>query len=234
MLRRRVGRKFTAAVIFAVAANACIGGTVASGIASATRCTPRGSTTLETGARARVYSLPTGGHVAEVDPESVRVFGCLLATNRPMLLGRTFAWLGEGLETPSKGRITTEPIALHAPWVSYATTANGVDFGRLWVLVRNLRTGETPFAVSAELKAGIVEATPLLDGIAVTATGTAAWISTTYSPSGKPAAREVAFATSPEQVVLAEGLDIDSHSLQLHGHTVSWSQGGTQHTAQLP
>jgi hypothetical protein len=38
---------------------------------------------------------------------------------------------------------------------------------------------------------------------------------------------------STGRVVLAKGTDIDLHSLELHGSTVSWTQAGTKHHAHL-
>lgn len=197
---------------------------------SSSKCRPVGSKTLIRDAHARVFSLPVRGRDAEEGPESVRVLGCLFGPGRSFLLGTT---LPAKAGWPGAGRIDPETIAVATPWTAYSTSAMGVDFNSVRVVVRNLRAGTVSAMANAAPQLG-VEAHSTVTDIALAPDGAVAWISHGRSHGTPRLASEVAMSTPSGTTILDEGLGIDLESLQLDGNQLTWLNEGIQRSAEMP
>jgi hypothetical protein len=191
--------------------------------ASVGPCAPAGSRTLATDGRARVYSVPLGSGAG-----SVRVFGCMFATAKPVSLGTT---------SLAADAATIEPrtVALTSPWAAYSLSEQGSVFGEVYVALKNLRTGKAKRKADAGLdQLGPGKSSAVTD-IVVSAAGAVAWI-VTGSAEGPPRqAREiVAIDSTGVRRTLDAAADIDPHSLVLRRHRLSWTDGGVRHSAALP
>lgn len=214
------------AVVVAVFTTAALPSPTTASVGSS-RCQPRPSTTLVTGRLGRVYSVPLAGPARKRAPEGARVYGCLFAAGRPVLLGRTFAFLDHA-------RVETDAFALHAPRVAYAETFMGVDFNRVHLVVRDLRTGKVEQEQDAAPKTPLVESFTSVADIELTGTGAVAWSSEkTSMVDRRHPAREVAATDSSGLTVLDEGEGIDVHSLTLPRSKLSWLDGGVPRSVFL-
>jgi hypothetical protein len=197
---------------------------------SSSRCRPVGSKTIAIEPRGRVYSLPLQGPSAEQNPEGVRVFGCLLGTGHALLLGRTgFARSRD----PAKNPIDPGVAAVAAPFAAYSTRFQGVDFDRIWAIVRNLKTGKVLRGINAAPKAG-VEAEFSVTDMAINHSGAVAWISQGRSRGGGGRNSEVALSVTGQPTEVLEEGGADPESLELHGNRLTWTSEGVRHSAEIP
>ena len=232
-------RRVTAAVMtISICAAALIGSPASSSAtsgASASGCKPAGSTTLANDGKARIYSVPTplAGRPEARSLEFVRIFGCLFATGRPVLLGSTEP-TGKPPQTPTSGSLDLKAISLQAPWVGYASTYSGTDFNQVRVVVRNLRTGKVKLFRQAGPPLDEPETFSAVTDLAVGGSGSLAWIGRSSSIGGASAREVASVDSSGAFTVLDEAANIDLHSLALQGQRLSWTDGGAAHSAQLP
>jgi hypothetical protein len=139
-----------------------------------------------------------------------------------------------GSRYPARGSIDPEAAAIAAPFAAYSTRFQGVDFNRIWAIVRNLNTGEVLQAVDAAPKLGVEPESSVMD-MAVGHSGAVAWISQGRSLGGGRRNGEVALSVPgqpPE--ILEEGGGIDPESLQLHGNRLTWTSEGARHGVAMP
>lgn len=204
------------------------GGSTAAIHVSSSKCLPVGSTTLARDKHARIYSLPTRGSVAERDPESVRVLGCLFGPGHALLLGTT------AFTSRREGQIGTEAFDVETPMTAYSTRFQGVDFNRVSVVVRNLRNAEQVRELAGEPRVGVEQISSVTD-IEVTSSGSVAWISEGHSLGSGASGAEVAVAAPGQPAeVLDKGNGIAPKSLELHNNTLSWINGGSRRSAPMP
>jgi hypothetical protein len=125
-------------------------------------------------------------------------------------------------------------VAVAGRMVAYGVTAFGVDTGETNVLVRRLSDGKLLASFPATDLA-FVESFSAIGSIVVKSDGAVAWISTLSSIVRRGRATEVFEATvsasSPKR--LDSGNKIDPTSLQLHGSTLTWRDGGAVRHATL-
>ncbi|MGN6215663.1 MAG: hypothetical protein ACTHN7_01725 [Solirubrobacterales bacterium] len=197
---------------------------------SSSKCRPVGSKTIALEVHGRVYSLPLRGPSAERDPEGVRVVGCLFGTGHPLLLGRT-AFVSS--RDPAKNPIDPDVAAISAPFAAYSTRFQGVDFNRVWVVVRNLRNGEVVDIAEASPRVGVEPVSSVTD-LAVASSAAVAWISKGQSLAGGGPNSEVALSAPGQPTEILEEGDIDPTSLELHGKRLTWTSEGVQHSAEMP
>jgi hypothetical protein len=191
-------------------------------------CPPPGARTLLSDEGARVYSLPSEGPFATPGGKPVRtVYGCLPAAAGPITLGTT-------LTVPDLPTIDPRTVALSAPWVAYSLTEPGTDSTQADVALRSLATGKLGKRVGAGPYPIGPESFSKVTGIVVDEAGAFAWISTGNSIILPLRAREVAAVDSDgKRQTLDTAVDIDPHSLVLHGRRLSWTDGGTGRSAAL-
>lgn len=209
----------------------CFSGSAAAIHVSSSKCKPVGGKTIAIEARARVYALPLRGRLAEQDPEDVRVIGCLFSTGRALALG-TSRGAPRGFK-PLAGAVNPEVAAVTAPFAAYSTSVQGVDFNRIWVIVRNLITGEVLQTVSAAPKVGVEPESSATD-MAVSHSGAVAWISQGRSLGGGGRNSEVALSAPGQPTEILEEGDIDPESLALHGNRLTWTNEGVRRSAEMP
>jgi hypothetical protein len=197
-------------------------------------CGPSSGQTLAADAEARVYSvpvptpLPLAEQVSAIEPRAVKVFGCLFATERSALLGSTLF--------VAKGSPTIDPhtVALASPWVAYSLTGHSTDFNSVVLALRNLKTGKVTRRSNAGPGPLGPEQFSKVTAIGVNAAGAFAWISIGSAIGGPQNAREVGAVDSTGAVrTLDTAENIDPRSLVLHGHRLSWTDGGVPHSAVL-
>src|SRR5262249_25164393 len=125
-----------------------------------------------------------------VEPRPIKVFGCLLATKRPVLLGSTLF--------VAKGSPTIDPhtVALASPWAAYSLTGHGTDFNQVVLALRNLKTGKVTRRANADPGPLGPEQFSSVTAIGVNAAGAFAWISIGSAIGGPQNAREVAAVDS--------------------------------------
>lgn len=198
---------------------------------SSANCRPLGSKTLASDQRGRIYSRSLRGPSAEQDPEGVRVVGCLFNPSHLVMLGTTRY---VSTRYPAKETINPEVAAIAAPLAAYSTSFQGVDFNRIWVVVRNLRTNQVVDLAAASPRIGVEHVSSTTD-LAIAASATVAWISQGRSLAGGRRNSEVAFSVPGQPTtILEEGDGIGSHSLELHGSHLTWLDDGALHSAELP
>jgi hypothetical protein len=198
---------------------------------SSANCRPLDSKTLASDRRGRIYSRPLRGPNAEQDPEGARVVGCLFSPSHLMTLGTTRY---VSTQYPAKETINPEVAAIAAPFAAYSTSFQGVDFNRVWAVVRNLRTDQVINVVPASPHVGVEPVSSITD-LTVTASATVAWISQGRSLAGRRRNAEVAFSVPGQPTtILDEGDGIDPHSLELEGSTLTWIDEGTRRSASMP
>jgi hypothetical protein len=204
------------------------GGSAAAVGISSSKCLPVGSTALARDKHARIYSLPTRGTVAEQNPESVRVLGCLFGSGHALLLGTT-VFTGR-----RNSQIATEAFDVATPMAAYSIVFQGVDSRSVYVVVRNLRDGEKVSEFSGAPSVGVEQISSVTD-IEVNSSGSVAWIGQGHSlGSGANGAEVAVGAPSQPAEVLDKGNSIAPKSLELKGNTLSWIDAGTRRTAPMP
>jgi hypothetical protein len=197
-------------------------------------CEPPGSKPLAADRRGRVYSLPTRGHLHEIDQKSLRIFGCMPAIPQPHLLGfSSFLLPTNHADEALNGRIDPDAIAVSSPWTAYASTFAGVDFNRLWVVVKSLRTGEAKLTHSANPRCGVEPFSSIRD-IAVTQGAGVAWISFCRSPVGGSGREVGAIGPTGNFAVLDETDGIELESLDLEKGLIHWINASGRHSARFP
>jgi hypothetical protein len=188
--------------------------------------------TLALDKRARVYSLPLRGPLAERDPDGARLIGCLRGNEHTLRLGTTVS--GNSGWNPLKGAVNPEVAAVAAPFAAYSTSLSGIDFNRAWAIVRNLETGEVLQTADADPHGGVEQSSTVTD-MAVRHSGTVAWISQGKFVGGGRSWDQVAYS-APEQevVILDEGKAIGLRSLEIRGSRVTWLDEGGRRAAEMP
>jgi hypothetical protein len=112
----------------------------------------------------------------------------------------------------------------------------GVDGGSSGVSVKNLRTGTVTegFPAITGPSEPVPETFTFVSKIVLQQDGAVAWIGEETSVPTGLRRRQVEIADSAGFSVLDDSLGIEPKSLTLNGSTLSWSDSGETHTAQLP
>jgi hypothetical protein len=194
-------------------------------------CTPPASTTLAHDTQARVYSLPAtseGQQTSAAEPKSVNVFGCTLAAGKTVLLGSTATDL-----TGAHLMIDPHTLALSGSRVAYCLTEGGIDSNQVYVALRNLATGKLERRPNASPGPLGPESFSKVSRVVLNRAGAFAWISTGSSITGERAREVAAVDSSRKARTFDTAANIDPRSLALHGHRLSWTDGGVRHSAVL-
>jgi hypothetical protein len=156
------------------------------------------------------------------------VLGCVHGGRRAYALGRKL----QGSEMGGGG-VAEEVLA--GPMVAYekssfSTSVFSSGFSRVWVFVRDLRTGR----ILHELPTGTADrpgdvGKGRTSAIVVKADGAVAWI----NPIEAPVSWEIHAVDGSGSRVLASGAGIDPYSLRLKNSTLSWVQNGKTEFATL-
>lgn len=231
MPQGRLGQGVVLGAIFVLVLAAPAAGPAAAIHVFSANCRPLDSKTLASDSRGRIYSRPLRGPNAEQDLEGARVVGCLFNPSHLVMLGTTRY---VSTRYPAKETINPEVAAIAAPFAAYSTSFQGVDFNRVWAVVRNLRTGEVVDVAETSPGVGVEHVSSVTD-LAISASATVAWISQGRSLAGGRRNSEVAFSVSGQPTtILDEGDKIDPHSLELHGNKLTWLDEGVEHSAEMP
>ncbi len=180
--------------------------------ASAPICGPARARTLASDRRARVY---TGGDW---------VYACAAGARTRQRLG---------LHVSCLGGTRVGPFALSGEVVAYAAESCGVDTGRTSVLVRRLSTGRQLASAPALSTPLGPESYTAVSALALAGNGDAAWIAVGRAIVAGHSATAVMALDGRGEHQLDSGTAIATRSLQLHGRTVRWRDGGSWRTAQL-
>ena len=175
-------------------------------------CGPRTAKTLAASPAARVYVV---NHV---------VYGCSGRTHRRTQLGSDSICQ----------RTRVGPFALSGQLLAYGSESCGVDTGSSEVVIRRLSDGKTLASTAAMTQPLGVEAFSEVDSIVVNGAGAAAWIASGGSivQQGNRHA-EVHKLLRGSATLLDSGSAIVTHSLRLHGSTISWRDGAITKTSSL-
>ncbi|HET7445088.1 MAG TPA: hypothetical protein VFJ57_10560 [Solirubrobacterales bacterium] len=180
---------------------------------------------LASGHEVRVYSFTTDAE-PYFPPHNEEVFGCLAGVGR-------FWRLDIKPGSPIGRNFDTQSIDLHAPWVGYALDRYFIDTSTHWAMARNLRTGAL---TRCEVSGDFQWATGALPELRVKPNGVVAFTAE-EADLPHPAfgfGREVGFCDDDGLTVLDQGMEIEPHSLSLHGSRLTWSSGGEPRSALLP
>jgi hypothetical protein len=198
---------------------------------SAETCTQPGSRTLAHDAQARVYSVAApaeGPQASAAEPKPMNVYGCTLAAGKTVLLGTTAIDL-----TGAHLMIDPHTLALSGSRVAYSLTEGGTDFNQVYVALRNLANGKLERRPNASPGPLGPENFSKVTRVVLTNAGAFAWLSTGSSITGERAREVAAVDSSGKARTLDTAADIDPRSLVLHGHRLSWTDGGVRHSAVL-
>lgn len=232
MLWRRLEARVALGVGCALLLTAPFAGSAAAIGVSSSKCRPVGSKMIALEPRGRVYSLPLRGRRREASSEDVRVIGCLFSSGHALRLGTSRGALS-GLN-PLAGAVNPKVAAITAPFAAYSTSVAGIDFNRIWAIVRNLNTGEVLQTVNASPKVGVEPESSVTD-MAVTHFGSVAWISQGRSFGSGNRNSEVALSTPGKPAEILEESDgITPDSLELHGSRLTWVSEGVRRSAEMP
>jgi hypothetical protein len=145
-------------------------------------------------------------------------YGCLLKRKKPVTFFLPDFPTGYG------------PIVVAAPYVAYGAYGDcAASFcNPNSVVVQDLRGGQ-PKPVNAALSIAEVRS------LALTPRGSAAWIATTFDPTGNilPGYTVAKSEHGAAPVVLEASADVDAASLALAGSILYWLSGGNAKTATL-
>jgi hypothetical protein len=190
-----------------------LGASVAAADARSTpsSCAPHGAKILATSSRSRIYSLKGA------------IYGCL-GTRSTLLAGG-----------PSSGPATHVGVyALSGRYAGTDVVQMGVDNLASTVFVTNLATGGTVATAPATTPERRGESFVTVTAMKVTSSGALAWIGRRSAIGAPTPVFEVHTLRGGSNHVLATGTKIGPTSLALKGSTLSWSDGGTKHTARMP
>jgi hypothetical protein len=189
---------------------------------SSPKCAQREGGVVVADAGARVYeAFPRDGYFLEV-------YGCVNGSHRVVLLGEPASFSAVG-----GGGILG--IQLAGPVVAYRESLDVTCCSkRLWVVVRDLRTGRVlhrvPTGTPITPTRGYVGVGPVVSMV-VKSDGAVAWI--VEAEDGSPAKYQVHAVDRSGSRVLAAASDIGRTSLALAGGTLYWTQGGRAESAVL-
>ncbi|MGD0454472.1 MAG: hypothetical protein ABSB69_12810 [Solirubrobacteraceae bacterium] len=211
-------------------------------VLTAAICSFPAATSTDTTASAAVAVLrcpPPHSHVFRSDRTAViyeglnseklyEVLGCVRGEHRAYVLGRTLQGSEEGGGGIAK-EVLAGPIVAYEK-SSYSTSVLSTGFSRVWVFVRDLRTGRIlhKLPTGTAVHPGDV-GKGRTSAIVVKADGAVAWI----NPIEAPVSWEIHAVDGSGSRVLASGTGIDPHSLRLKGSTLSWVQSGKTEFATL-
>lgn len=175
-------------------------------------CFPRGSHTLQLNAAVRVFNVRrTAGHAR-------LTYGCLLKRKKPVKFFLPDFPTGYG------------PIVVAAPYVAYGAYGDcaAAFCNPNSVVVQDLRGGR-PRPVNATLSIAEVRS------LVLTPKGSAAWIATTFDPTGNilPSYTVAKSERGAPPVALEASADVDPASLALAGSILYWLSAGSARTAAL-
>jgi hypothetical protein len=200
--------------------------------AERTKCTARNAHTILKTETGRIFSTPLGNTAA-------RVYGCLYSQNRRHFLGI------DGDCDP--GRAVSNLILI-GRYVGYVETNCNIDASDDYVVVKDLRTGRDKWRViSATGQAPDAEPSTLVSDLAMSRTGSIAWIadwdansgSSTPHPNDDRQVRKLEPGAPEGGTLLDSGLDIEQRSLGLGSRTsggyswIYWTKGGSPFAAKL-
>jgi hypothetical protein len=189
---------------------------------SSPKCAQRQGGVVVADVGARVYeAFPLNGDFLEV-------YGCVNGSHHVVLLGEpaSFSAVGGG---------GISDILLAGTAVAYEESLNvSCCSKRLWVVVRDLRTGRVlhrvPTGMPITPMRGYVGVGPVVSMV-VKSDGAVAWI--VEAEDGSPAMYQVHAVDRWGSRVLAAASDIGRTSLALAGGTLYWTQGGRAESAVL-
>ncbi len=219
-MRQGNWRVFGAEVVLATVVSVAVFplGTSAAPAGGSASCGPAKGTTLVSGRRARIYSLP-----GSKPPWTERVFGCLSSVSRVWQLSP----IGKSSWPVRMG----EPFDLRAPWVAGLVSKHGRDTLRLAIGARDLRTGTfKSCAVGSGFNPGNK---PSVAGFVLKRDGSVAWIGESRVAGTGRRAPAVGACDSTGEHILDSGEGIDLHSLALHGSMLTWTDAGLTRSALL-
>ncbi|MEA2397275.1 MAG: hypothetical protein QOK25_831 [Thermoleophilaceae bacterium] len=171
----------------------------------APHCARRGSHTMYLNGGVRIYSTDPSFH------DDGRIYGCLLAANKRVVLVEGLPPEGVNLDLPTL-RVAAPFVAFHVFVVYHgATIGTGLD-------LVNLRTG----AKSHGQPSGPVV------GVGLTARGSLAWM----DQPGAPYEVHKLDAGAQDPVLLDSGTDADSFAVG--GSHVYWTKAGMPRSATMP
>jgi hypothetical protein len=197
-----------------------------------TKCTARNAHTVIETETGRIFSTPLG-NTAE------RVYGCLYSQNRRRFLGI------DGDCDPG-GAVTN--LILIGRYVGYVETNCNIDSSNDYVVVKDLRTGRNKWrAIAATGQAPDAEPSTLVSDLAMSRTGSVAWIadwdansgSSTPHPNDDRQVRKLEPGAPQGGTLLDSGLDIEERSLGLSSRTagryswIYWTKAGSPFAAKL-
>jgi hypothetical protein len=203
------------------------------------RCSPAHAKVIARNAHAVVFkaNVPTySDHREPLEPIPVYI-GCVFGSARSFTLGVAY---NANTCSSTSCDTTIDRITLSGRMVAFVrsseTEANvfGYEGSAEWVLVvRSLRTGRTvhsvPTGTDGLSRPGYVGTGDAV-AIVLKADGAVVWITDTNRERNR---YELHALDTSGNRVLAEGSDIDRHSLALSGSTVYWRQGGKRMSATL-
>lgn len=213
MERRRLKALFVVAAAFAVAAP-----TASSH--SASRCFPKGSTTIRHDAVARVYRVPDTNFDGSDD-----VLACAYRGGEPYLLGLTQPVLRSGTAIPH-----VRLSGLFVAWHSEAYTASGDLTAD--VQVADLRTDKLLAEWSPGLQLCLGANTSDVEALRVSDRGSAAWVAS-VGPDCINEFQVWTFARHRGVRLRASSRTIIPRSLRLFRRRVTWRDGVVTKTAPL-
>ncbi|HEX8744519.1 MAG TPA: hypothetical protein VF712_15440 [Thermoleophilaceae bacterium] len=205
-------RKRLLAVCVAAGALAAANGAPAQ--AATARCTARNAQTIAATNSARIYATPLGDGAS-------RIYGCLYSRNRRYLLGND----GDCDPGPVVSRLT-----LRGRYVAFVETFCNIDASDDYVAVKDLRTGRNKWrAISATgNRAENGEPSTLVSDIALSPTGSVAWIADweavsggNSSPQDDRQVRKLEPGAPAGGALLDSGLGIEQRSLAIGSRSSS-------------
>jgi hypothetical protein len=204
-------------------------------------CKPAGSKTIANDGQARIYSVPFPRERPLASSSAPGfLYGCMFATRHPVPLGAT-EQISNRPGKPTSGAIDPKRVSLQAPWVAYSSSYSIEYANQLWVILRDLQTGQVKSMHTAAPELAVTFKINMVTDLAVGPDGSFAWISLARQRGGrKPGgpgleAREVgAVDSSGNYTELDTSDNVDLHSLTLGEQQLSWSDGGVAHSAPLP
>lgn len=214
--------------LFVVVVLAASGSSFAdSGSVSSTRvvCGPPSAQTLGSSSVARVYA------------HHVSVYGCSKATRKQRRLGSAAT-----CRSFTCGFTLVEPVAVAGELAAYGVAHAGVDTSDGQVVVRRLTDGQRLRNVPATNFPPGEQARSLAVSIVLRSDGAVAWIGEAgqFAPIdpirdgfGEVRAIEVHEYDKHGPRRLDSGLTIRTHSLRLHGSTLTWKDGAATRSATL-
>jgi hypothetical protein len=187
-------------------------------------CLPKGAQTVAKDSVARVFALPPANSKTLLPLSRRRLYGCIFRRGVavPMVSERRFSSWGH--------------VVLAGTTVAYASEFMGIDFGTASVTTFDLRRARTIASLDAWtfIEQGLPESFYSVTGIVLETSGSMAWLSRMRAISGSTSYQVHEVGPSGSTALLDHGPEVQPTSLRLSKGTVSWMNGSTGMSAQLP